>query len=100
MLFRSVWKEQFGHVLIEAMACSVPVVGSDSAEIPEVIGGAGRVVPEDDPDGLRVALRELAANPDERTALGLQGRARVLAQFTHERISACTVDFLFDLLDS
>ena len=95
-----VWKEQFGHVLIEAMACGVPVVGSDSAEIPEVIGGAGRVVPEDDPDGLRVALRELAANPDERTALGLQGRARVLAQFTHERISACTVDFLFNLLDS
>jgi len=94
------WKEQFGHVLIEAMACGVPVIGSDSAEIPKVIGGAGRVVPEDDPDGLRVALRELATSPGERTALCSQGRARVLAQFTHERISACTVDFLFDLLDS
>ena len=92
------WKEQFGHVLIEAMACGVPVIGSDSAEIPQVIRGAGRVVPENDPDGLRVALRELAANPGERSALGSQGRARVLANFTHERISARTVDFLGDLV--
>ena len=28
------WKEQFGHVLIEAMACKVPVIGSESGEIP------------------------------------------------------------------
>src|SRR5690606_10737365 len=32
------WKEQFGRVLVEAMACEVAVVGSDSGEIPNVIG--------------------------------------------------------------
>ncbi|MEY3827225.1 MAG: hypothetical protein RLZZ148_2044, partial [Cyanobacteriota bacterium] len=35
------WKEQFGHVLIEAMTCKVPVIGSDSGEIPHVIGDSG-----------------------------------------------------------
>ena len=35
------WKEQFGHVIIEAMACRVPVIGSDSGEIPHVIQGVG-----------------------------------------------------------
>lgn len=32
------WKEQFGHILIECMSAGVPVIGSDSGEIPNVIG--------------------------------------------------------------
>ncbi len=40
------WKEQFGRVLIEAMSCEVPVIGSDSGEIPEVIGSSGLTFPE------------------------------------------------------
>ncbi|HEY9644931.1 MAG TPA: hormogonium polysaccharide biosynthesis glycosyltransferase HpsO, partial [Chroococcidiopsis sp.] len=42
------WKEQFGHVLIEAMACQVPVIGSDSGEIPNVIADSGLIFPEGD----------------------------------------------------
>jgi L-malate glycosyltransferase len=42
------WKEQFGHVLIEAMACQVPVIGSNSGEIPNVISDAGLTFPEGD----------------------------------------------------
>jgi glycosyltransferase involved in cell wall biosynthesis len=40
------WREQFGRMLVEAMACGVPVIGSDSGEIPFVIGDAGIIVPE------------------------------------------------------
>jgi len=85
------WKEQFGRVLIEAMACGVPVVGSDSGAIPSVIGDAGLVFPE----GNAVALRDhLAALRDDvalRRSLGERGRQRVLACFTQERIAAQTV---------
>ncbi len=42
------WREQFGRMIIEAFACGVPVIGSDSGEIPFVIGDAGRVVAEAD----------------------------------------------------
>ncbi|NEP07058.1 MAG: glycosyltransferase family 4 protein, partial [Okeania sp. SIO4D6] len=52
------WKEQFGHVLIEAMACQVPVIGSDSGEIPYVIGDAGLVFPEGNVEELRSCLMQ------------------------------------------
>ncbi len=42
------WREQFGRMLTEAMACGVPVVASDSGEIPHVVGGAGIITPEGD----------------------------------------------------
>src|SRR5258708_39332796 len=41
-----VWKEQFGRVLTEALACEVPVVGSSSGAIPGGIGQAGLIFPE------------------------------------------------------
>ena len=42
------WREQFGRMLVEAFACGVPVIASDSGEIPHVIGNAGSIVPERD----------------------------------------------------
>jgi glycosyltransferase involved in cell wall biosynthesis len=81
------WKEQFGHVLIEAMASGVPVVGSDSGAIPEVIGDAGIVVQEGNPEALAAALERLMSNPPLHADLAARGRARVLAQYTDEAIA-------------
>ena len=84
------WKEQFGHVLIEAMACEVPVVGSTCGEIPNVIGDAGLVFPEGDVAALRDALRRLMASPDERADFAARGRRRVLDRYTNTRIAQAT----------
>lgn len=86
------WKEQFGRVLVEAMACGVAVVGSDSGEIPNVIGGAGAIFPEGDRDALGAALQRLIDAPAERRRLGEAGRRRVLEHFTMQKIAARTVD--------
>ena len=85
------WREQFGRVLVEAMACGVPVVGSTCGEIPGVIGDAGLVVPEDDVAALADALRRLRDDHQLRAELGGRGRARVLQHFTHAHIAAATV---------
>jgi glycosyltransferase involved in cell wall biosynthesis len=92
------WKEQFGRVLIEAMACGVPVVGSDSGEIPHVIGDAGLVCPEGDAPALREALERLQTAPALRRELGERGRRRVEAQYTQARIAAATVEVYREML--
>ena len=82
------WREQFGRVAVEAMACGVPVIGSDSGEIPFVLGEAGVVFPEGDAHALAQCLLTLLADPDRRTALAHAGRQRVLRLFALERVAA------------
>jgi glycosyltransferase involved in cell wall biosynthesis len=81
------WKEQFGRVLIEAMSCGVPVVGSSSGEIANVVGAGGLIVPERSPRALANALRLLAEQPALRRELGQRGRARVLAHYTQAALA-------------
>ena len=81
------WKEQFGHVLIEAMSCGVPVVGSNSGAIPEVIGEAGLVVPEGNAAALANALRSLSSSTELQADLATRGRARVLAEYNNDSVA-------------
>jgi glycosyltransferase involved in cell wall biosynthesis len=86
------WVEQFGRVLIEAMACGVPVVGSASGEIPWVIGEAGVLFPEGDSQALRGVLSRLLADADWRKELARLGRQRVLERFTQARVAEATAE--------
>jgi len=96
-LTRPNWKEQFGRVLIEAMACGVPVVGSDSGEIPNVIGEAGLVFAEGDERALRARLSQLMADPALREELARRGRERVLAHYTQAQVAAKTYQVYCEL---
>ncbi len=86
------WKEQFGRVLIEAMACDVPVIGARSGEIPNVIGDAGLLFDEGDETQLVEEINMLIAQPELRDEFSHKGRARVLQHFTMQHIADRTVD--------
>jgi glycosyltransferase involved in cell wall biosynthesis len=85
------WKEQFGRILVEAMACGVVVVGSDSGEIPNVIGEAGLVFPEDDKEALQAHLTRLIGDAGLRRRLAQAGRERVLENYTQAQIASQTM---------
>lgn len=92
------WKEQFGHVLIEAMACHIPVIGSDCGEIPQVIGDAGLIFPEGNAGALRECLQKLMEGPQLAADLGKRGYNRVLTNYTNKALAEQLLDFYQELL--
>jgi glycosyltransferase involved in cell wall biosynthesis len=93
------WKEQFGHVLIEAMASKVPVIGSDSGEIPYVIGDAGLVFPEGDVSALQNCLVSLMEQSELAAKLGHLGYERAMSQYTNQALARQLLDFYKQLLE-
>ena len=87
------WVEPVGQALLDAMAQGLPVVGTDSGVLPEIIGDAGIVVQEDDPDVLGLALERLQKMPDEQARLGAAGRRRVMAEYVDDAIARKTLTF-------
>jgi len=94
------WREQFGRMLVEAMACGVAVAGSDSGEIPHVIGDAGVVLPEADATAWADGLSGLLESPARRNELSYAGLERARATFAWPVIARQHIELFEFLLDS
>ncbi|KOP26946.1 glycosyl transferase family 1 [Hapalosiphon sp. MRB220] len=93
------WKEQFGHVLIEAMACQVPVIGSDSGEIPHVIGDAGLIFPEGNAQILADCILKFIEKPDFAQTLGEMGYQKAMSQYTNKALAKQQLEFYREIID-
>jgi glycosyltransferase involved in cell wall biosynthesis len=95
-LTRSNWTEQFGRVIIEALAAGVPVIGTNSGEIPFLIRKlqGGIVVDENDPRALAQAIDRLMADPALAKDFAIQGRQNVEKYFLESKIAA---DFVAEI---
>jgi glycosyltransferase involved in cell wall biosynthesis len=86
------WKEQFGHVIIEAMAMGIPVVGSSCGEIPHVIARDDLIFPEGNSVALAEILKRLICDRNWREEMGNYGIERVKQHYSHERIAQRLVE--------
>lgn len=86
---RPQWKEQFGRVLIEALGCGVPVIGSNSGEIPHLIErlDAGLVFPEGDVTALHGAMRRMVESPGLHDEFRERGRTEVVDQYGYAALA-------------
>jgi glycosyltransferase involved in cell wall biosynthesis len=93
------WREQLGRMVIEAFSCGVPVIASDSGEIPHVVQDAGVIVSEKDVNGWSHALSELLETPTGRRELSVRGIARAQDTYAWPIIARGHLDFFAELLD-
>jgi glycosyltransferase involved in cell wall biosynthesis len=92
-----VWEEQFGRILVEAMAQATVTVGSRTGAIPEVIGSESLLFDEDDDQTLAELLIELASDSGlfEAHQRALWQRASDL--YRNDTLSKQRVEFLLSL---
>jgi glycosyltransferase involved in cell wall biosynthesis len=93
-----VWQEQLGRVMLEAMACGIPVIGSDSGAIPEVIGDAGQIFPEGNAAELAKCIERLLADADLRQQCIARGAQRAREQYSQQILAAKTIAFYRQVL--
>ena len=93
------WREQFGRMLIEAFACGVPVVASDSGEIPHVVGEAGIIGPENDAPAWAQTLERLLADHARRNELSARGRQRAVSIYDWPIIARQHSQFFQQLIE-
>jgi glycosyltransferase involved in cell wall biosynthesis len=91
-------REQFGRVLVEAMASGVPVIGSTCGAIPEVIDRVGLVTPEGDVRELAKAIGKLLANPALRAEFARAGKVRAEQHYSWDRVADKTYEFFQEVL--
>ncbi len=84
--------EQFGRVLLEAMAAGCPIIASSSGYIPAVVGEAGVVFREDDVAALTDALDRVLSDEELKADLRKRGLQRVRAQFEWSVVARDMVD--------
>jgi glycosyltransferase involved in cell wall biosynthesis len=90
--------EGFGLPPLEAMQCGVPVIGSNSSSLPEVIGDAGWTLDPDDSSGIAQAVVDLYGNTALRAEMSARSLARA-ARFSWERCTRETIEVYRAVLD-
>ena len=93
------WREVFGRMVIEAFACEVPVLASDSGELPNVIGDAGLVLPEGDVGEWARTLERVLESRELRKEMAKGGLYRVRGNFTWAAVAQKHLEFFERLLD-
>jgi glycosyltransferase involved in cell wall biosynthesis len=92
------WIEGMPRAAIEAMANGVPVLATSAGALPETVGPAGLIVPEENVDALAEALQRLHDDRAERERLAGEGRRRAMGEYTDTAIADKTLRFWRDTI--
>ncbi|MDQ2052606.1 glycosyltransferase family 4 protein [Natronolimnohabitans sp. A-GB9] len=91
--------EGLPRTVLEALACETPVIATDLEQLRPLVDGVGRLIPPESPPELADALDELLEmDPERRIEMGMEGRERILDDYswrdTVEQTTAVYTDIL------
>ena len=79
--------EGFGFPVGEAMACSIPLIATNVASIPEITSSFAELIPEKDPDSIEQAIRKIFLNPSKYQIRADAGRMHIIENFDWQKIA-------------
>jgi D-inositol-3-phosphate glycosyltransferase len=96
------WYETFGLTILEAMACGIPVIGSNVGGIRYSVlpGKTGYLVAPDDSHSLAERIKELYSNPTLREQMGIHARARAYSDYPWSKTASQTLEAYTKLSNS
>ena len=94
------YREGAPKSLIEAAACGLPVISTDTPGCREVVehNVNGLLVPPRDAKALAAAIRSIYHRPDERRRMGAAGREKILREYDEKLVLAKTLDVYRELV--
>jgi glycosyltransferase involved in cell wall biosynthesis len=81
------WEEQYGMALVEAMACGLPIVTTDSGAIPEVVGDVGVIVPEGDVKSMTSEIFDIISNKARSAQLSKLSLSRATKLYDSKKVA-------------
>ena len=97
---RPSWREQFGRMVIEGFGVGLPVVASDSGEIPNVVGDAGLIIGETNFIGWTNTISDLLENPGRRRELAKRGLEQARSRYAWPVVARKHLDFFRELIEN
>jgi glycosyltransferase involved in cell wall biosynthesis len=92
--------EGFGYPVIEAMSCEVPLIATNVASIPELVGKYGILIDPKDENQLSRKIKNVLSNYDEYKKTAIQGRQHIIKTFNWTKITNEYEKTIYKIIES
>jgi len=92
--------EGFGFPVGEAMACSIPLIATDVASIPEITSSFAELIPACDSKSIENSIRDILSNPSKYQSRANEGRKHIIANFDWKKIAQSYENLIYKTIET
>ena len=92
--------EGFGFPVGEAMACSIPLIATNVASIPEITSNFAELIPACDSKSIENSIRNILSNPSKYQSRADEGRKHIIANFDWKKIAQSYENLIYQIIET